>query len=88
MQLVNFIHFSSLRLAKINCTNHAVHFMILSTIHCLYSFAVTTKNEKIRFVCYFALVYAIVVVFVSMENINKLENTCAEIVFFATLMKL
>jgi len=49
---------------------------------------VTTKNEKIRFVGYFALVYAIVVVFVSMENINKLENTCAEIVFFATLIKL
>lgn len=77
-----------MRLAKVNCTNYAIHFLILSTIHCLYSYAVTQKAEKIRFVGYFAFVYAIAITFISMENVNKLENTCSEIVFFATIQKL
>lgn len=86
-QLCKLFNYSLMRCFKVQCNQEIVHYLILSCIHLFYSWAFTEKREEVKYIAYFAFAYVILINFIGITNINKMEATISEIVFFGVLMK-
>lgn len=87
-QFSEFVNYTIMRCFNVKCSNEIIHYSILSGIHLFYSWAFTLKKEEIKYAGYFAFAYVVVINIIGVNNINKIEATVSEIIFFAVTMKI